>query len=650
MNFTEFNFQHVTWLWALSFIPLIFITWAFKRSTTLKNSKLERFADKHLLPFLVKKSVSIKNISRKNLIIWSLSWTLGVLALAGPRWSFKEIEGFKSQKNLVVLLSLSDAMNAQDIKPSRLVRAREKIDDILNDNTDINIGLIAFAKDAHLVTPITEDKNSIKYLLSALQTDLASVQGSRLAPALNMADQLLKTVPGNDKTVLIMSDGNFDDSKLSQSIDQLTRHGIKVSTMGFGTNSGAPILKSSGAFLKDNGHIVISQLNQKSLYQISREGGGRYFLPDDLLNDQTLFSLQFNRDASERSSVTTKDWEPRFYIFLIPLLLLMLPFFRQGSFSNQQKNFLKAALFILLISTFGLSKETWAAESNKPPPQPPSSLRKLFENQDTLGKEALDSKDYKSAIAKFKDPYRLGVAQYKAGNFVNAEESFRKSLRPEVKIPSEYNLGNSLAQEGKYQEAIQAYENVLKQQPNHERAKANLKTLQDLLKKHPEDQKQAQTQKHDQSQKQSQGQKQGQEQKQTQGQSQNENQNQDKKNQNQNQKPARSQAQEQNQKQNQDQKPEQGKKPGEDQKQAKNQSQKPSQTEEKNQRQQENSPSIGGQTESQNLKHDEQIRARKAQQDVDADQWLNRITNDPHSFLKNQFLIESLRAQAKKGE
>ena len=142
-------------------------------------------------------------------------WAFGVLAMAGPRWDFKEVTAFKSNKNLVIALDLSKAMDASDLKPSRLVRARQKIQDILDDSPGVSIGLIAFAADAHLITPITEDKGAIHYLLGALRTDLVYVPGSRLSPALNLADRLLSAVPGQEKSVLVMSDGDFEDGSAS---------------------------------------------------------------------------------------------------------------------------------------------------------------------------------------------------------------------------------------------------------------------------------------------------------------------------------------------------------------------------------------------------------------------------------------------------
>jgi Ca-activated chloride channel family protein len=651
MNLTEFNFQNITWLWALVFIPISIIIWTLKKTKINNNIKIEAFADKHLLPYLVKNSGSGKNSSKKNLIIWSVLWALGVFAMAGPRWDFKEIESFKTQKNLVILISLSSSMDESDLKPSRLIRARQKIDDILNENPEVNIGLIAFAKDAHLVTPISEDKKAIRYLLGALRTDLIPMQGNRLEPALSMADQLLNGVPGKDKAVLIMSDGNFEDSNLSQSIYQLVKHGIKVSTMGFGALQGN----------------AKSQLDQNTLQKISQQGEGRYFLSDDIINNQNLYSISLANNDLQSSNLKTKDWEPRFYIFVIPLLLMMLPLFRKRTSINISR-FSKLIIIVLSISIFGLPRESMASETG---------LSKFFKNQDMLGEEALNAKDYIGAEKIFKDQYRRGIAEYRAGKFAKAEVSFRDSKRPEVAIDSKYNLGNALAEQKKYAEAIVAYEEVLKKSPDHTRAKANLKIVQDLLKKQSQDQKKEKDNKSkDQKDNKTQDKKDGsgqdkkeskaQDNKENKGQDQN---GQDKKGQensdskgqdNKDNKGNKSQSnKDQDKKDNKGQEKnkikDQRKEDGKGQVKKDNMS-----LDEKNENVQnkENKQNLGAkENKSQDNKsplgvgdiHDEQVRAKKIQQDVDADQWLNRITNDPHSFLKNQFLIESMRAQKERG-
>jgi Ca-activated chloride channel family protein len=259
MNLALLNFQHASFLWALFLIPIVYLIWSQRKKQIVNNSRLERFADRHLLPYLLKNLGNAKAYAGKNLILWSTLWALGILAIAGPRWDFTEVKTYKPRKDLVVLLDLSTSMNLKDIQPSRLIRAREKIEDLINENPDLSVGLVGFAGDAHIISPITEDRSSIRYLLGAVDTDLIPIQGDRLAPALKIADRLLSAEPDRDRAILIMSDGEFQDGNLNPVVSAISREGIQINAMGFGDFSGG----------------------LSKLQNVSAVGKGLYSLPDD---------------------------------------------------------------------------------------------------------------------------------------------------------------------------------------------------------------------------------------------------------------------------------------------------------------------------------------------------------------------------------
>ena len=656
MTQSGFNFEHVQWLWALALVPLISLLWTYRSSKIGKWVGLERFADKHLLPFLLQNSRRVTSSSRKMIAVWSTLWGLAVLALAGPRWDFREVPSYKMNKNLVILLDLSDSMNATDIQPSRLIRAREKIEDILNENPDVNIGLIGFAADAHVITPITEDKNAIRYVSGALQTDIVAVQGSRLSPALNLAGQLLSAANGKDKAILILSDGGFEDPSATALAKDLAAKNIRVSAVGFGTLQGAPVPTSKGGFAKNDNGPVISKLQQGLLEQITASGNGRYFTAQEDVRGNQLFKEVLNDNGPQASGRITKDWEPRYYIFLIPLLLFMIPLFRSASRASRTMTNILPLVLLLFIAA----------------PQAKAGVNSLFKNSEIAGKEALEHQDYETAAKSFQDPYRRGVAQFRAGKLQDAEKSFRQAQRPEVALSAKYNLGNTLAEEGKYQQAIDAYNEVLKTKPQDQPTKDNLKIVQDLLKKQQQQQQQQSQQSSSQSKSQSESQsqsksqaqsqpQQGQSQQQSSGQQNSSPQKDAQKNQNQNQNQTENHQAEQksenaqNKKDNRvagNQQQQEGKAQSKEEQQNQQQQElgqqkKPEQSQEKEQGQEGSKPESSVQA---RYGVDQQKEAKRSQKDIDADQWLNRISNDPHSFLKNQFMIESSRAQTRNGD
>ena len=211
LNLNEFHFTFPFCLWFGLAIPFIWILFFFFKNGAPSTYQLEKFIDKHLLPYLLIKVPTRNRSPWKTLILWSIMWSALTIALAGPRWNFREMEVFSRDQSLVILLDLSESMNATDTKPSRLIRAKQKIEDLLKNSQDVKVGLIAFAADAHMITPITEDKETIRHLLPSLSTELVHVQGSRLSPALVMASTLLEAEAESNKAILVFSDGGFED-------------------------------------------------------------------------------------------------------------------------------------------------------------------------------------------------------------------------------------------------------------------------------------------------------------------------------------------------------------------------------------------------------------------------------------------------------
>jgi Ca-activated chloride channel homolog len=199
MNFSGFQFDDTQWLWMIALIPVVALLYYLFYKAGLALERLKPFADAHLLPHLVKNRRDMHRPALVPLIIWSLIWACGALAMAGPRWDYKDVEAVKPERALVILLDLSASMDAQDVKPSRVARAREKIEDILDMSRGVNIGLIAFAAVPHMVAPLTDDMATIRNFVPALDTHLVYMQGSRLAPAMEMAVHMLDTAPGRDK-------------------------------------------------------------------------------------------------------------------------------------------------------------------------------------------------------------------------------------------------------------------------------------------------------------------------------------------------------------------------------------------------------------------------------------------------------------------
>jgi Ca-activated chloride channel family protein len=246
MELNMLHFSHPEWFFGLIILPL---AWFFLKPTHASH-KLEAFIDRHLLPFLLVGKEKEKNSRWKSLVIWSLVWTCMILALAGPRFSFREVDVLTPGQNLVIALDLSESMNADDVKPSRLKLAKLKIEDLINSKEGVKLGLIAFAKDPHMIAPLTDDKETIRSYLPSISTDLVHVQGSRLTETLAMAANMLDAEPGSHKAILLISDGGFEDASSLSIVNELNSKGIKIHVVGMGTPEGALLINAKGNVLK----------------------------------------------------------------------------------------------------------------------------------------------------------------------------------------------------------------------------------------------------------------------------------------------------------------------------------------------------------------------------------------------------------------
>ncbi len=165
MVFSQFHFAQAAWLWGLLAIPVVSVSY-FLAHRAEAAELLERFADRHLLVHLLKNSNISGRSIRIPLLLWGAAWACGVLAMAGPRWSYVDQQTFRVAEDLVIVLDLSRSMDAMDVKPSRIARARNEIEDILNMSRGTSIGLVAYAAVPHMVTPLTDDVRTIKNLLA----------------------------------------------------------------------------------------------------------------------------------------------------------------------------------------------------------------------------------------------------------------------------------------------------------------------------------------------------------------------------------------------------------------------------------------------------------------------------------------------------
>jgi Ca-activated chloride channel family protein len=473
MNLAEFHFIRPYWL--LAIIPYLVIVVLMLRNK-LSQGNWSAVCDEELLPYLLQEKAV--NQSRWPLTTGAVAALLVITALAGPTWQRVPSPVFRNESALVIALDLSRSMDAEDIKPSRLIRTRYKIADILKQRKDGQTALLVYAGDAFTVTPLTDDTETIESQLSALTTDIMPSEGSNTGFVLEKAVELFKQAGLQKGQILLVTDGVNVDKTLPavKALD-----GYTLSILGVGTADGAPIALPEGGFLKDEqGTIVIPKLNASDLVKLAQAGKGVY--QTITANDADIKTLLANIDTpvqqqgKENKNLLLDQWEdkgPWVLLLILPLAAL---------------SFRKGLLCFALLLLLPLPKNSYAFE-----------WQDLWQSKDQQAQQAYKNNQFEQAARLFENPDWKAAAHYKAGEYDKALENLKNNQT----ALGAYNQGNSLAQSGQLEQAIKAYEQALTLNPDDADAKYNKELVEKELEKQKQEQKQQQHNKQDDKQQQS---------------------------------------------------------------------------------------------------------------------------------------------------
>lgn len=257
------------WLWGLVPLLLACLWWWRKRATA---SVWDSLVDPELQPYVIEGSVQAR--SRLPLLLF-LGWALTLLMLAGPVWKQQEVPVFKAEQAEVLLFDLSRSMRADDIAPDRLTRARFKLIDLLKLSDGRQTGLIAFTERPYIISPLTEDAETIAAFIPSLAPEVMPVQGSRPDLAIERAVELLRQAAVGAGHVVLITDAAVVERDLAAA-RSLRSAGHRLSVLAVGTDAGAPLRDEQGQFvLMPDGAIVVPRINFTDLQALAQAGGGR---------------------------------------------------------------------------------------------------------------------------------------------------------------------------------------------------------------------------------------------------------------------------------------------------------------------------------------------------------------------------------------
>ncbi len=328
----EFHLLRPWWLLAL--LPLFFaVIRLYKHQKS--NQTWRGIVDEALAPYVLVGEVG-KNRLWPSAIL-AISGMLAIIALTGPVWQKQPMPVFRADHKLVIVLDLSHSMDASDVKPSRLTRAKHKIGDIISGFQDMQTGLVVFSEVPYIVSPVTDDVDTISAFLPALSTAIMPVQGGRISLALDKAGELLSSANSRRGQVLLISDSAVDANALS-SAKKLMNGGYTLSVLAVGTENGGPVRLPDGSLLKDmQNNIVVPGVNITGLRDLAQTGGGAFsVLSTDSSDIQSLIDSSPDLDTAVDTDSSEKFsdlWIEHGIWLVFPVLLLVAGLFRRGVLS-----------------------------------------------------------------------------------------------------------------------------------------------------------------------------------------------------------------------------------------------------------------------------------------------------------------------------
>ena len=583
------DFHFIRPLWLLGIIPATLCLLMINKLAH-QAGNWSKVISAELLPFLMQSDAQGENRLTRSFMMGAAGcWLLFCLALAGPSWNQLPQPVHKEDAALVLMLDLSPSMLAEDVAPSRLIKARYKMIDILKARQQGFTGLVVYGGEAFTVSPLTEDGNTIISLIPTLHPGLLPVYGSNTEDGIDAAMDLIKNAGYQQADILLLSDG-VSRAAFGDISSQLKSRNIRLHILGVGTAEGAPIPMGNGGFVKDkNGSILLPKLDSSELRQLADLGGGKFV---SMSNDDSDINHLLQAVASDFPQTTVVSdqtfdvWEDYGYWLILLLLPLLLASFRKG------------VVFVIILAPTLLNA----------PPTEASIWPGLWLTDDQQGYKALQQGDAEVAQGLFENPQWQASAAYKNQDYKTAVEQYSQGKSAD----DSYNLGNALARSGDLDGAIKAYDQALKIQPDMDDAIANRQLVEQLKQQQQNQDQSGDPQDQD-------GESQDQDQQQGQSQQQSEDQQQSESEQQQN-------TGEENQSAEQEQE---------------EQNKSASDEEKSNEEPSEEEPSKEEQSKEEQSKQQSEEDSLKEQQQMELQQWLRRVPDDPGGLLKQKFRYQS---------
>ena len=461
------SFLHPEFLYYM--LPPLFILFGFL--LTQKETQAHFFSEEVMDKLRV--SANTLTLKARNALFLIIGFFI-IIALAQPVIDDGKVIVKAKSADIMIALDISDSMLAEDVYPNRLELAKQKALSLLVDAPDERVGIMAFAKNSYLVSPLSFDTKAVSFLLTQLDTTSITQKGTDFLSILDVFSKSQNS--DGEKYLLILSDGG-DSSDFSKEIEVAKKSNIVVFVLGIGTTKGAPIRLQDGSFIKQNGEVIVSKLNE-NISELATSSGGVY-IQSTISSSDVSVMLKEIKSISKEKELKSEEVHKFIPLFYFPVgMALFLLLIATSSMSKRVKVDLPSLLFLSLLIHASVELEAGILDFIK------LQDAKEAYNSQNYEKSAKLYEKYAEDSKKAEGYFNTGNSMYKQHKYKEALESYKKATFEDDSLRAKNfaNMGNAHAKGKNLQKAVELYEKSLKIQEDKE-TKENLEIVRKLLKK-----------------------------------------------------------------------------------------------------------------------------------------------------------------------
>ena len=320
---SDIQFQYPIALWLLALVPVFLLFYLLYR--LWRRRAVKRMGDPKLVASMMKGYSPLKATFR--FVMLALAFALGCIAVANPRIPEGGDAAVRKGFDLVFVLDISNSMLATDVEPTRLMRARSFMMQVLKGMPDNRVGLVIFAGQAYVQLPLTTDYSAVQLFINSVSPGMITVQGTAVGQALEKAELAFATSVDRYKAVVLITDGETHDESAVEEAKRLSTKGIIINTVGLGSPEGTTILDPETGTPKQDldGTPVISRLNEALLKEIAASANGDYIHLQQTPAAVAAITQSFA--AADRKAIldtSLLNYQSLYLWCLAPMLLLLL--------------------------------------------------------------------------------------------------------------------------------------------------------------------------------------------------------------------------------------------------------------------------------------------------------------------------------------